>query len=77
VPLPVSAVVTKRLAWRGFIVADFAAQYAAARERLGGWLAAGELRAVATGVKGLARAGEAFASLFDGGTHHGKLFVEV
>ena len=57
----------KRINMRGFLVFDFADQYAAAREVLHGWLADGSLKSLTDEVSGLAAAPDAFVDLLDGG----------
>ena len=59
--------VNKRINMRGFLVFDFAKQYAAAREELSGWLADGQLRSLTDEVVGLEAAPGAFVDLLSGG----------
>jgi NADPH-dependent curcumin reductase CurA len=57
-------VVSKRLTLRGFIVYDFAAEFAAARAEIAGWLRAGTLRHRPTIIDGIDKSADAFAGLF-------------
>ncbi|TNF84933.1 MAG: NADP-dependent oxidoreductase [Gammaproteobacteria bacterium] len=59
--------VNKRITMRGFLVFDFSADYAAARDEIAGWLADGRLIALTDEVQGLAAAPEAFVDLLAGG----------
>jgi len=59
--------VTKRLEMRGFLVFDFAAQYATARTRIAAWLESGTMRSLVDEVQGLAAAPAAFVDLLAGG----------
>ena len=59
--------INKRITMRGFLVFDFADEYAAARNQLAAWLASGELRHLTDEVQGLAAAPEAFVDLLAGG----------
>lgn len=59
--------VNKRITMRGFLVFDFADQYATAREEIAGWLADGSLISLTDEVQGLAAAPEAFVDLLAGG----------
>ncbi len=59
--------VNKRLTMRGFLLFDFAEQYARAREELHGWLESGELKSLTDEVQGLAAAPEGFVDLLAGG----------
>lgn len=70
-------VISMRIRMEGFIVFDYAAQYAEARKELGQWLAAGKIQRKETIVKGgLGVAEEALLGLYKG-TNTGKLLVEV
>ena len=61
----------------GFIVFDYASQYAAARKELASWLAEGKIQRKETVVKGgLEVAEQALLGLYKG-TNTGKLLVEV
>ncbi|KAL8935512.1 MAG: hypothetical protein Q9216_005390 [Gyalolechia sp. 2 TL-2023] len=61
----------------GFIVFDYAKQYAEARKELAQWLAEGKIQRKETIVKGgLAKAEQALADLYNG-VNTGKLLVEV
>lgn len=59
--------VNKRLTMRGFLVFDFAKQFAQARQDLSGWLASGQLQCLTDEVHGLAAAPEGFVDLLAGG----------
>ena len=59
--------VNKRLTMRGFLVFDFAAEYAAARAEIAGWLADGRLKSLTDEVHGLEAAPAAFVDLLAGG----------
>lgn len=59
--------VNKRLTMRGFLVFDFAAEYAAARAEIAGWLADGRLQSLTDEVHGLEAAPAAFVDLLAGG----------
>ncbi len=59
--------VNKRITMRGFLVFDYAAHYAEAREEIAGWLKSGQLKALTDEVKGLAAAPGAFVDLLAGG----------
>ena len=62
---------------QGFIVFDYASQYAAARKELAQWLSEGKIKRKETIVKGgLAKAEQALVDLFKG-TNTGKLLVQV
>ena len=73
----ISQVTVQRIHMEGFIVFDFAAEYAEGRRELGQWLADGKLKRKETIVKGgLQEAERAFTHLFEG-KNTGKLMVEV
>lgn len=59
--------VNKRITMRGFLVFDFAEQYAVAREEMHGWLASGEMQSLTDEVSGLQAAPDAFVDLLAGG----------
>lgn len=59
--------INKRITMRGFLVFDFADDYAKARGQLASWLANGQLRHLTDEVQGLAAAPEAFVDLLAGG----------
>ncbi|RYP10006.1 hypothetical protein DL764_000935 [Monosporascus ibericus] len=70
-------VIQQRVRMEGFIVFDFAAEYAEARRELGQWLAEGKIKRKETIVKGgLPEAEKAVNMLFEG-KNQGKLMVEV
>ncbi|KAI1291327.1 hypothetical protein F5Y03DRAFT_377040 [Xylaria venustula] len=70
-------VTAQRIRMEGFIVFDFAEDYAQARKELGQWLAEGKLQRKETIVKGgLEKADQAILNLFEG-NNTGKLLVEV
>lgn len=70
-------VVTQRIRMEGFIVFDYAAEYAAAREEIGAWIADGRLKRKETVVKGGLQEAEKSISLLFEGKNTGKLLVEV
>ncbi len=59
--------VNKRITMRGFLVFDFADQYAEARSEIHGWLQSGALISLTDQVSGLAAAPDAFVDLLAGG----------
>ena len=59
--------VNKRITMRGFLVFDFASEYASARETIRGWLASGDLVSLTDEVSGLDAAPHAFVDLLAGG----------
>jgi hypothetical protein len=59
--------VNNRITMRGFLVFDFANQYAMAREQIHTWLQSGEMISLTDEVDGLAAAPEAFVDLLSGG----------
>ncbi|KAI0202944.1 hypothetical protein F4808DRAFT_62467 [Astrocystis sublimbata] len=70
-------VVTMRIHMEGFIVFDFAKDYAAARKELGQWLAEGKIQRkehIVTG--GIEQAEHSIKNLFEG-ENTGKLLVEI
>ncbi|KAH8668730.1 hypothetical protein BX600DRAFT_510798 [Xylariales sp. PMI_506] len=70
-------VTAQRIRMEGFIVFDFAAEFARGREEIGRWLAEGKLKRKETIVKGgLTVAEHAIHDLFEG-KNTGKLLVEV
>ncbi|KAI0973753.1 NAD(P)-binding protein [Xylaria arbuscula] len=72
-----SHVTAQRIHMEGFIVFDFAEDYAQARKEIGQWLAEGKLQRKETIVKGgLEKADQAILNLFEG-NNTGKLLVEV
>jgi len=76
-PKNISMVIVMRIKLQGFIVFDFASQYASARKELGQWLSEGKLQRKETIIKGGLKAAEqALVDLFKG-VNTGKLLVEV
>ena len=69
-------VVIKRLTLTGFIVADYADEWAEAKAELAALHAAGQLRARETVYAGFEALPEAFVGLFDG-ANTGKAVVSV
>ncbi|MEM7077024.1 MAG: NADP-dependent oxidoreductase [Pseudomonadota bacterium] len=59
--------VNKRINMRGFLVFDYAEQYAHARDEISGWLEDGQLKSLTDEVNGLAAAPDAFVDLLAGG----------
>ena len=75
-PLLMRAVLTKRLAIRGFIVWDFADQQAEFMDKVSGWIRDGRLKYREDFVDGLENAPKAFQGLLQG-KNFGKLVVRV
>ncbi|KAF2665739.1 NADP-dependent leukotriene B4 12-hydroxydehydrogenase [Microthyrium microscopicum] len=70
-------IVSMRIRMEGFIVFDYASQYAAARKELASWLADGKIKRQETVIKGgLKDADKALIGLYKG-NNTGKLLVEV
>ncbi|HUZ73976.1 MAG TPA: NADP-dependent oxidoreductase [Stellaceae bacterium] len=69
-------VLSKRLALRGFIVSDFAAQHGDFLRDVGGWLKAGRIKYREDFVDGIENAPRAFLGLLRG-ENFGKLIVRV
>jgi NADPH-dependent curcumin reductase CurA len=70
-------VIAQRIRMEGFIVMDYATEYAAARKELAGWLAEGKIKRSETIIRGgLKNVEQAFLDLF-AGKNTGKLLVEV
>jgi len=59
--------INKRIQMRGFLVFDFAARYAEAREEITAWIQSGELQVLTDDVQGLQSAPDAFVDLLSGG----------
>jgi NADPH-dependent curcumin reductase CurA len=59
--------INKRINMRGFLVFDFADQYATARQEMSEWLDAGKLKSLTDEVNGLEAAPAAFVDLLAGG----------
>ncbi len=59
--------INKRINMRGFLLFDYAQQYAQARREINGWLQSGELLSLTDEVHGLESAPEAFVNLLAGG----------
>lgn len=70
------AILTKRLAIRGFIVSDFAAKYGDFLRDVGQWVKEGKIKYREDVVDGLDKAPEAFMGLLKG-KNFGKLLVRV
>lgn len=60
--------VNNRVRMEGFLLFDYADRYAEGRARMAEWLAAGQLRPLATEFEGLESAGQAFVELLAGRT---------
>ena len=70
-------VISSRIKMQGFIVMDYADQYAKAQEDIGRWLGEGKIKRKETVVKGgLDNAEQGLVDLFDG-KNTGKMLVEV
>lgn len=65
-----------RARMEGFLVFDYATQYAAAQQELAGWIAQGKLKSREDIVEGLETFPEAFLKLFKG-ENFGKLILKV
>ncbi|WP_420404529.1 NADP-dependent oxidoreductase [Nisaea sp.] len=76
VPPLMRAVLTKRLRIQGFIVYDFASDYADFARDMAGWISSGKLKYREDVVEGLDAAPEAFIGLLKG-RNFGKLVVKV
>ncbi|OYR83337.1 NADP-dependent oxidoreductase, partial [Halorubrum ezzemoulense] len=61
---------------QGLLIADFATRFGEASERLGQWVASGDLKHRETVVEGLENAPDAFLGLFSG-DNIGKQVVRV
>jgi NADPH-dependent curcumin reductase CurA len=69
--------ISMRIRMQGFVVFDFASQYAEARQQLAQWLSEGKLKRKETIVPGgILKAEEALVGLFEG-KNTGKTMVEV
>lgn len=75
-PALMSAILTRRLTFRGFIVGDFAAQTADFLRDVGGWIRDGKIKYREDVVIGLENAPEAFIGLLQG-RNFGKLLIKV
>jgi NADPH-dependent curcumin reductase CurA len=75
-PLLMSAILTKRLTFRGFIVTDFASQKAEFERDMAAWLREGKVKYREDIVDGLENAVSAFRGLLLG-QNFGKLLVRV
>lgn len=69
-------ILTKRLTFRGFIVTDFADQYADFARDVSGWLKAGQIKFKVDMVTGLDKAPRALQGLLRG-ENFGKLIVDL
>lgn len=71
------ALTAQRVRMEGFIIFDYASEFAAARAEIAQWLAEGKIKRKETVIKGgLQEADKAILKLFDG-SNMGKLLVEV
>jgi NADPH-dependent curcumin reductase CurA len=59
--------INKRIGMRGFLVFDYADQYAEARKQIADWLASGAVKSLVDEVQGLEAAPAAFVDLLAGG----------
>ncbi|WP_418285015.1 NADP-dependent oxidoreductase [Halorubrum sp. DTA46] len=75
-PRKLPGLIPVRARVEGLLVTDFASRFGEASERLGRWVASGELDHRETIVEGLANAPDAFLGLFDG-DNIGKQVVRV
>jgi NADPH-dependent curcumin reductase CurA len=66
----------KRALMQGFVVTDHVERYSEALERLGQWVRDGNLTCSEHVLRGIDRAPEAIAYLYEG-RNHGKLLIEV
>ena len=70
-------IISQKIRMEGFIVMDYAAQYAAARKELAHWLAEGKIQRKETIIKGgLEAAEQGLIDLYKG-VNTGKLLVEI
>jgi len=70
-------IIAQRVKMQGFIVFDYAKEYAEARKQLAQWLAEGQLKRKETIIKGgLPMCEQALVDLFKG-ANTGKMLVEV
>jgi NADPH-dependent curcumin reductase CurA len=70
-------IVGKKLTLRGFIVSDWAHRQPLFQRHVAGLLRDGRVRYETTVVEGVERTFDAFLDLLRGGTHRGKLVVDV
>jgi len=75
-PRKLPALIPVRARVQGLLVGDFATRFGEASERLGRWVASGELEHRETIVEGLENAPDAFLGLFSG-DNIGKQVVQV
>ena len=75
-PRKLMGLIPTRARVEGLLVSDFATRFGEASERLGGWVASGDLEHRETVVEGLENAPDAFLGLFDG-DNIGKQVVRV
>ncbi len=75
-PRKLPQLIAPRVTVQGLLVSDFAARFGKASERLGAWVASGDLRHRETVVDGLENAPDAFLGLFSG-ENVGKQVVNV
>jgi NADPH-dependent curcumin reductase CurA len=70
-------VIAMRIRMQGFIVFDYASQFAAAKKELSQWLSEGKIQRKETIIKGGLKAAEkALGDLYNG-INTGKLLVEI
>ena len=75
-PRKLGVLIQKRARVEGLLVSDFADRFHEASERLGGWVASGDVQYRETVTKGIENAPEAFLGLFSG-ENVGKQLVKV
>ena len=75
-PRKLPLLIAPRARVQGLLVSDYASRYDEAADRLGGWVADGEIEHRETVVEGLENAPEAFLGLFSG-DNVGKQVVQV
>jgi NADPH-dependent curcumin reductase CurA len=75
-PSNYAALIIRRARMEGFLILDYFDRFAQAQAELGGWLAAGQLKAAEHIVEGLQNAPDALNLLFTGG-NTGKVIVQL
>jgi hypothetical protein len=75
-PANYGALIIRRGRMEGFIILDYFDRFAQAQAEVGGWLAAGEIKAAEHIVEGLQNAPQALNLLFTGG-NTGKVMVKL